>query len=273
MKRNMTILMLALGAGSLVACASSTPPDELVEARAAYQRAANGPAAAHAPAQLSTAQKALARAEEEFADDGADRDTKDHAYVAVRLSQLAEARAQSVLAQNARSQSQRQLEIAQAEYQRKVEEELGSAKRELTEDERRRAEALAALDQIGEVKIEKRGLVVNITAGVMFPTGKSTLLPEAKERLGALAEAVMKMPKAEKIVVEGHADSQGSEKFNQQLSEARAANVKAFLMAQGVPGERLESEGMGESDPVADNNTKEGRAENRRVEIVIERAG
>jgi outer membrane protein OmpA-like peptidoglycan-associated protein len=280
MKLNLTILMSVFGASSLIACASSTPPEELIQARAAYQKASEGPAQVHAPGQLETARQALNRAEEEFDDDGDDVDTRDAAYVATRLSQLADAQANAKLAQDARSRSQQQLAMAQAERDRMTQEALGQARRESSEAlaraneaERKTSEAMTLLEKIGEVKEDERGLVLNITGSVLFASGKSTLLPTAKERLAAFADAVSKMPIGQKIVIEGHADSQGSDSFNQRLSEARAKAVKAFLVRNGVASSRLEAEGMGESDPVADNSTPEGRATNRRVEIVIEKAG
>src|SRR5262245_42599081 len=130
MKRTMTIMMLAVGASPLFACATTTP-SELIEARASYRRAANGPAAQYARGQLSTAQRALERAEAEFLDDGNDRDTRDMAYIASRLSAAAEAQAQLTLAQNERTDAQRRLEIARAEQQRATEDALGAANQQL----------------------------------------------------------------------------------------------------------------------------------------------
>lgn len=73
-----------------------------------------------------------------------------------------------------------------------------------------------------------------------------------------------------KIVVEGHTDSQGSDSSNQALSERRAQAVVSFLVSRGVSAEQIRAQGLGESRPIADNNSPEGRANNRRVEIVIQ---
>ncbi|HEY8330368.1 MAG TPA: OmpA family protein, partial [Pseudomonas sp.] len=73
------------------------------------------------------------------------------------------------------------------------------------------------------------------------------------------------------IKVNGHTDSTGTDAYNQGLSERRAASVVDYLVSQGVAQDKLSSEGFGESKPVADNSSKEGRAENRRVEIMVDR--
>jgi outer membrane protein OmpA-like peptidoglycan-associated protein len=299
MKRSMTIMMLAVGASPLFACRTTTPT-ELIEARAAYRRAETGPAAQHARGQLSTAKRALERAEAEFDDDGNDRDTRDYAYIAARLSGIAETQARLTVAQNERTETQRRLEIVRAEQQRATEEALGMANQELSEldrekaaalaqageeakkaeqerlarleAERREKDALEALERIGQVKEESRGYVVNITGAVLFAPGKSTLLRSAEGQLMTLVDALRAMPSEQKVIIEGHTDSTGSDSMNQKLSEARAAAVKNFLVRNGIENDRLETAGMGESDPVAENTTSEGRATNRRVEIVIEKA-
>lgn len=73
------------------------------------------------------------------------------------------------------------------------------------------------------------------------------------------------------IKVIGHTDSQGTDEYNQKLSERRASSVVAFLLNQGLTPDKLTSQGKGESEPVADNDTEEGRAQNRRVELHIQR--
>jgi len=73
------------------------------------------------------------------------------------------------------------------------------------------------------------------------------------------------------IIVEGHTDSRGSESYNQGLSQRRADAVRNYLVQQGYPGDRIQARGMGKGTPIASNSSSEGRANNRRVEIVIER--
>jgi OOP family OmpA-OmpF porin len=104
--------------------------------------------------------------------------------------------------------------------------------------------------------------------GVHFDFDKATLKPEAK---AILDEAAALLNKHERVVVEvaGHTDSMGPDEYNQGLSERRANSVRDYLVEQGVRASRLSAKGYGEGMPVASNDTKEGRAENRRVELVV----
>ena len=104
--------------------------------------------------------------------------------------------------------------------------------------------------------------------GVHFDFDKATLRPEAKAVLDGAAAL---LDKHERVVVEvaGHTDSTGPEDYNQGLSERRANSVKDYLVSKGVQAQRLQAKGYGESMPVASNDTKEGRAENRRVELIV----
>jgi outer membrane protein OmpA-like peptidoglycan-associated protein len=122
---------------------------------------------------------------------------------------------------------------------------------------------------IGAVKQEPRGMVITLSGSVLFASNKDALLPAAQERLGQVAEA-LKTQDDHKIVVEGHTDSQGSAASNQGLSERRAQSVVSFLTSRGVPVDKIRAQGLGASRPVADNGSVEGRANNRRVEIVVQ---
>jgi len=104
--------------------------------------------------------------------------------------------------------------------------------------------------------------------GIHFDFDKATLKPEA---LTVLDQAAALLKKHERVVVEvaGHTDSKGSEEYNQGLSDRRANAVKDYLNSQGVKASRLSARGYGESRPVASNDTDEGRAENRRVELIV----
>mgnify|MGYP000662237453 CR=1 FL=1 len=104
--------------------------------------------------------------------------------------------------------------------------------------------------------------------GVYFDFDKATIKPEG---IVVLNEAAALLQKHERVVVEvaGHTDSVGTDAYNQKLSERRANAVRDYLSSKGVKASRLTARGYGESRPVASNDTKEGRAENRRVELVI----
>lgn len=114
--------------------------------------------------------------------------------------------------------------------------------------------------------------VVTFQADVLFDFDKSALKPEGKVYLDGLISRI-KGVDVEIVIAIGHSDSIGSEAYNQLLSERRAVSVKNYLVSQGIPAARVRAEGRGESQPVASNKTAEGRAKNRRVEVVIYPAG
>lgn len=109
---------------------------------------------------------------------------------------------------------------------------------------------------------------VTFAADAFFDFDKSVLKPEGKAKLDDLASKVQGI-NLEVIVAVGHTDSVGSDAYNQKLSERRAQAVKAYLESKGIDKSRVYTEGKGEKQPVADNKTKDGRAQNRRVEIEV----
>jgi outer membrane protein OmpA-like peptidoglycan-associated protein len=113
-----------------------------------------------------------------------------------------------------------------------------------------------------------RAILVNLPDGVTFDVGSATLKPQFRDTLDKIA-ASMKLYPDSLIDVYGHTDSTGSDAFNQNLSENRARTVADYLAMRGVSSSRIRSRGFGETMPVADNGTDEGRAKNRRVEIKI----
>ncbi|WLG91658.1 OmpA family protein [Pseudomonas cucumis] len=112
--------------------------------------------------------------------------------------------------------------------------------------------------------------VITLNGNVMFAYNQSELMPEARSELDSLM-AKLQNTDVVSVKVVGHTDSQGSDAYNQKLSERRASSVAAYLLSQGLAPNKLTSEGRGESQPVADNDTEEGRAQNRRVELHINR--
>ena len=107
---------------------------------------------------------------------------------------------------------------------------------------------------------------VTLNADALFDFDKSVLKPAAKASLDSLAGKVKSLT-LEVIVAVGHTDSVGTDAYNQKLSIRRAESVKKYLVSQGIEAKRIYVEGKGESQPVADNKTTEGRAKNRRVQI------
>jgi len=161
-------------------------------------------------------------------------------------------------------------EQADADFQRQQTETANKAKQDLIDSEKRTADALAELAKLAAVKEEERGLVVTLSGGVLFRSGESDLLSSAQVKLDQIANALLDV-RARNLIVEGHTDSQGTDSYNQGLSQRRADEVRDYLVQRGYPSERIQTRGRGEGSPIADNASSEGRANNRRVEIVIER--
>ena len=156
---------------------------------------------------------------------------------------------------------------ADAEFQKQQAE---IAKQDLSDYEKRTAAALAELAKLAAVKEEERGLVITLSGSVLFRSAESTLLSSAQVKLDQVANALLAV-RARNLIVEGHTDSQGSESYNQGLSQRRADAVRDYLVQRGYPTDRIQARGKGKGSPIADNASPEGRANNRRVEIIIER--
>lgn len=131
---------------------------------------------------------------------------------------------------------------------------------------------LAAMEQKVEVTasemldaLNKNGFVA--LYGILFDTGKDAIKPESEPLLAEIVK-LLETNAALKLSVEGHTDNVGKPKANQELSQKRAESVKKFLVGKGVDGKRLETKGWGDTKPMADNRTEDGRAKNRRVELV-----
>lgn len=112
------------------------------------------------------------------------------------------------------------------------------------------------------------GIKFTLSSDLLFPVNSSYLTDKAKVELSKLAK-LMKNDTSKKIRVDGHTDSTGEANYNQWLSDKRAASVKKFLEDSGVTASRITIKGLGQTKPVADNKTPEGREKNRRVEVII----
>ena len=281
--------LLVLGLGSLSACGTAAAPPELMQARTAYAEAAKGPATELAPAQLDTAKQALDAAQKSFDSDGPTQKTKDLSYVADIRAQIAAAEGGREKAERKRAAADKDFKSTeieglektkeQLEAERrareaanndvaKTKEELAAEKAARAEAEKKAAAALASLQEIAKVKEESRGVVITLSGSVLFATGKSDLLPIAKDKLDQVAKALVGQG-FKAIVVQGYTDSRGNAADNQTLSLKRAQSVRDYLVTQSIPPDKITADGLGASKPVAPNDTADGRAENRRVEIVV----
>lgn len=275
-----------------VAGCAAAPPPELVDARTALAHARQGAASQLDPARLVTAQSALDAAEESYAEDGASPRTAALSYVAQRRAQLAEAHASMATSLRRTSAADQALHASQAAQQVSTtaelartrsllavrQEQVSSGRRELDAErtareaaEARTAAALESLRRVAAVQDEERGIVITLSGSVLFASNQSELLPIALQRLDQVAATLRDYPDQD-MVIEGHTDSRGSASSNADLSLRRAQAVLAYLVTRGVPTARIRAQGIGPDRPVANNGSAEGRANNRRVEIILSRA-
>jgi outer membrane protein OmpA-like peptidoglycan-associated protein len=120
----------------------------------------------------------------------------------------------------------------------------------------------AKVERVGE------GIKITFNSGILFDVDKSDLRPAAKENLAELARVLNKYDDTE-IMVQGHTDATGADNHNMALSKDRAQSVGGYLQGKGVKSGRIEESGLGETAPVASNETADGRQANRRVEVAI----
>lgn len=114
----------------------------------------------------------------------------------------------------------------------------------------------------------EEGIAVSFDSGLLFDFDSAQLRPEAMENLAQLAEIMGEDDNTELMIV-GHTDSVGDENYNQNLSERRAAMAARYMSTQGISMSRIDIEGRGETEPIADNDTEAGQQENRRIEVAI----
>ncbi|MCA9586156.1 MAG: OmpA family protein [Myxococcales bacterium] len=283
-----TCILLAFASTTLVlGCAAATPPQDLQNARTAYSRASQGPAQQLDPAGMHVARQQLDAAEVSFEKDGDTQQTRDQAYLAVRKTELAEVHARTTQSTQAKERVVEGMQSDQKQTVALTSAALGRTKNQLAtqgvaleaetrrrqDAEKRAAQAAADLAKFASVKQEPRGMVITLSGSVLFASAKWALLPAAQLKLNEVATALTREDPTSKIVVEGHTDSQGADAFNQDLSQKRAQAVRDYLVTRGIAADRVTAHGFGETRTVAENTSPEGRANNRRVEIVVQPAG
>jgi outer membrane protein OmpA-like peptidoglycan-associated protein len=134
--------------------------------------------------------------------------------------------------------------------------------------DRQAAELRGSLNSNISVTNTGEYLIVNMPQDLLFATDSASVRPDLRSDLNTVAASLLRYPNS-RIEVIGHTDNTGSAAYNQDLSQRRAVAVASILRESGVPGARVAAFGRGEDQPVASNLTPEGRAQNRRVEIII----
>jgi outer membrane protein OmpA-like peptidoglycan-associated protein len=224
------------------------------------------------------------KAEDEAQAAAAAREAKARADAEAEAKRRIDAEAARAQAEQARAQAEQaraQAELAKAEavaQQQVLSAETDKARaaaaqsdnlRQQAEKEKQelRARLLQQLNSILATRDSARGLIANMS-DVLFRSGSFELLPGARERLAKVSGIVLAYPSLH-VAVEGHTDSVGSDEYNQDLSEHRAQSVRDYFVQQGISASAIEARGFGKSEPIASNDTAEGRQQNRRVELVL----
>jgi outer membrane protein OmpA-like peptidoglycan-associated protein len=234
--------------------------------RATLQAQLTADRAAREKAEAETA-RAAALVQQQAAQAAAEQAARDRAAAeAARASAMAQQQVALAAADQAsrdKVQAEAARETAQADAQnaRRAAEQAEGEKTDL------RAKLLAQLNTILQTRDSARGLIVNMS-DVLFDTGSFTLKPGAREKLAKISGILLAHPGLV-LQIEGHTDSVGSDQYNQQLSDRRAGSVQEFLVQQGVAAGSVTAIGFGKMEPVASNDTSEGRQLNRRVELVV----
>ena len=290
MNRKNAVLWILPAALVAAGCAGQrVPPQSLADARADYFRAKDGPAARLDPSDLHEADLALQRAEQAFDKDPDAPTTNDLAIIADRKALLAVAQTGTIQAQQDALQANTALEAVRAQQLQSARGELSQSQDQLgrtqmqlqaqesaaaaqqahmQELEAKLKDARATIAKIASIKDDDRGMVITLSGEVLFKTGKSDLKLAALAKLDQIAQALE--GKDQPIMVYGFTDNVGSRDKNMGLSMSRAQAVRDYLVSKGIPKDLVEFRGDGPDNPVADNTSIEGRAQNRRVEIVVE---
>ncbi len=284
-------------AGLIGGCATTAPP-ELVQARTSFTASNNGLAAKLTPTELHDAWIVLAKANKEFDEHGDTIMCRDYAYIAQNKVELADVKARTELDRQKIAEAVKAGVVVRDNQVKSTRAELSSTRVQLNEERRdsnakteeiekttdqlaaetqarlaaedRLAGAMKDLAAIAAVKEDARGLVITLSGSILFASNKYTLLATAMTKLDQVAEALKAQDSDRRMVVEGYTDSQGSDRINQPLSLNRANAVRSYLVSRGVDGNRITAIGMGSSHPLVDNTNAENRANNRRVEIIIQ---
>jgi outer membrane protein OmpA-like peptidoglycan-associated protein len=240
-------------------------------------------AQAKVAAEKAAAESREAKARQDALDEGKRRADAEQARQAAEAAKAEaeklklEAQQAAADAAKAKEEAERARAAALADQQAALEQKraaeadavIARAAAEKAESEKAqlRAQLLAQLNAVLQTNDSARGLIVNMS-DVLFDTGSYTLKPATREKLAKISGIVLAHPGLT-LQIEGHTDIIGGDDFNQRLSEQRAGSVLDFLAEQGVPASSMTARGFGKTQPVASNDTVEGRQKNRRVELIV----
>jgi len=213
-------------------------------------------------AALTTEQSRAARAEHE----AAQLREEQQKIAALTAEQARAARAEREAAELRQEQEKMAALTAEQARAERAEREVARLREE---HEQSRAELTSTLSRLAKVREEARGTIVTLPGNIFFDFNKADVKPAMQERLTEIAKALAAVPD-QNLLIEGHTDSDGPNEYNLTLSEQRAQSVRSILLAGGIAPERIETKGYGHTHPVASNETATGKAQNRRVEIVLQ---
>ena len=236
--------------------------EEEAQAQAAAEKKAAEERAARDRAEAEAQTRARAEAEQARSDaERAKAEAQQAAEEAARQRAEAEkAKAEALAQQQALATEAEKARQAAAESDR-LREQAEKEKQEM------RSRLLQQLNSVLATRDTARGLIANMS-DVLFKSGSFELMPGARERLAKVSGIVLAY-QGLRLQVEGHTDSVGTDEYNRRLSEQRAGAVRDYLIQQGIAADVITAAGFGKSEPVASNDTPEGRQQNRRVELVV----
>ncbi|WP_263351831.1 OmpA family protein [Acidicapsa acidisoli] len=205
-------------------------------------------------------------------DEAAQLKAKQDAEQSAQNSQADAQKSQLAAEQEAAHRAQAEAAAAEAEARAQKARDAqkaaeASAQQATAQTEQMRERLKEQLNAVLQTKETARGLIVNMS-DVLFDFNKYTLKPEAREKLAKVSGILLAYPNL-KLQVEGYTDNIGSDEYNQKLSEQRADGVRDYLVSQSVQNGNVTAAGFGKSDPIADNSSNAGRAQNRRVQLVV----
>jgi len=273
------LIALTVAAAVTAACATAPRTSPAIDAaRVRIDNVAADPLAREAAASsIAAAEQDLKRAEQALAERESRETIEHYAYLANRNAEIAaeqvgERRAKVAVDQAQADRDRVLLQARTAEAERAKAE----ADRARAQADAARAEALSATADAEQLRNEltalqakptERGMVLTL-GDVLFDTARADLKPGALPTIERLAD-FMREHEGYQLMIEGHTDSRGDDAYNLQLSERRADAVRAALLSRGLSGDRVRVHGLGESFPVASNDSADGRQQNRRVEVVF----